>query len=77
MTSPTLTHMLPPPVSVWVHLWSHVAQVEGVLHGFLTPLVIGCSGQVTSVEATPPVVSVGCPVKHVHAVGERGQSVTN
>lgn len=50
-----------------VHLRGHIAQVKGVVHGLLSPLVIGCSSQVTSVEATPPVVSVGGPVEHVHA----------
>lgn len=50
----------------FVHLWGHVAQVEGVVHGLLSPLVIGRSSQVTSIKATPPVVGVGGSVEHVH-----------
>lgn len=51
---------------VGVYLWCHVAQVEGVLHGLLTPFVIGCSSQVTSVKTTPLVVGTGCSMKYVH-----------
>lgn len=56
-----------------VYLWCDVAQVECVLHGFLTPLVIGCSSQVTSVEATSSVVSIGGSVENMHATGENGK----
>lgn len=52
------------------YLWSHIAQVEGVLHGLLTPLVIGCSRQVTPVEATPPVVCIRGSVEDVDAADE-------
>ena len=52
--------------TVCVHLWSNVAQVERVRHGFLTPLVIGCSSQVASIEATRPVVGIGGSVELVH-----------
>lgn len=47
------------PVSKHIYLWSNIAQVEGVIHGFLAPLMIGCCSQVASVEATPPVVVIG------------------
>lgn len=57
-------------VCVCVYLWSYVAQVERVRHGFLTRLVIGCSSQVASIEATPPVVGVGGSVELVHAGGK-------
>lgn len=57
---------------VCVYLRCNIAQVEGVVHGFLAPLVIGCSSKVTSVEATPLVVGVCRSVKHVNTdTGER------
>lgn len=52
------------------HLWSYVAQVERVVHGFLAPLVVRCCGQVTPVEPAPLVVGIGRSVENMNAANE-------
>lgn len=50
------------------YLWCHIAQIECVFHGFLTPFMIACCSQVSSVKSAPFVVCTGCSVKNVHTV---------
>lgn len=50
------------------YLRGDVAEVEGVPHGFLAPLVVSGGGQVPAVEAAAAVVGVGSSVIFVHRI---------
>lgn len=56
------------PVESLAHLRRHVGQVEGLVHGGLPPLRIGCGNLVASVVAGPVVILQFCSELFWHAL---------